>query len=157
MPGLFDWWSRVRKVVGPPGAPATQAGVPADADAARRAELAPLFDHLDTLEAELRTTESAAAAEAAARRRAADARVETVRADARDRAAIAEADAATARRARFEQESRDAAAKAEQDAAVLLAEARDRMPGLVARAVNSVLTFADAHVRLREDDQRARR
>ena len=157
MPGLFDWWSRVRKVVGPPGAPATLAGVPADTDAARRAELEPLFAHLDALEAELRATEVAADEAAAARHRDAAARAEAVFADAQDRAAFAEADAATVRRARFEEESRDVAAGAARDAAALIERARDRIPGLVARAVASVLSFADAHVEMREHERQAGR
>jgi len=145
MPGRFDWWYRLRRVVGPPGAPASRAGVPSDIDAARLAELRPVFDHVDALEPELRARTEEGEHEADALRDAAEREVERTQADAQTRAAAARAHAATERQERHASEVDALIRQSEADAARIRERAEDLLPILVADAVAAVRTYARGH------------
>ncbi|HWS46453.1 MAG TPA: hypothetical protein VN636_11380 [Acidimicrobiia bacterium] len=142
MPGPVDWWNRIRRVVGPPGAPATRAAVPADPDARRRAELAGIFTHLDRVDVDLRRVEQDAVREAAEVAARAEQEANRVRADAREAAATARATAAARRRSDLELDAEDRRARAARAAAELDRRARAAMTEVVDAAVERVRAFA---------------
>ena len=142
MPGPLDWWNRIRRVVGPPGAPATRAAVPTDLDAARRAELASVFAHVDRVEAELRASEAYCDREVAAILARAEEESARILADASARAAEARAAAGTQRRTDLEVHGTELHADAETQAAALRQRAGEAVPALVDQAVAIVRSFA---------------
>ncbi len=143
MPGPLDWWNRIRRVVGPPGPPATRAAVPTAAEAARRAELAAVFAHVDEVERELgaaehdREVEIAAIAAAAAQER------DRILVAARERALTERATASAQHRRRLDGDAQRLRADAASGADALWHRAAAAIPGLVSDAVARVRSFAE--------------
>ncbi len=142
MPGPLDWWNRVRRAVGPPGASATRAAVPTDVDAGRRAELAVVFAHVDRLESELRAAEAYSDREVATVHARAEQHTTRLLADADERAVRARAAAGAQRRTDLEVQGTQSRADAEARAEALRQRAADAFPELVDRAVEMVRSFA---------------
>lgn len=132
---MIAWRDHLRRFrpVGVAGA-AAQAGVPVDREAETRSELAPVFDLLTDVEAELVRTREAARAEA--RRRIDEARrqAEGIVAAARDRAATVRAEAAAQVRA---DAGRAPSGAVEAAVARIRDRAARRLPALVELAVTS--------------------
>jgi hypothetical protein len=142
VPGLLDWWYRMRRVVGPPGPLASRAAVPTDLEAARRAELAALFEHCDALEVELFARERACERQVdEIGAEAADA-VERLLADARERAPTAHAEAGAVRRSGFDDAAREVQRRARADARAVTERASASAPAIAAAAVDLVRRFA---------------
>ncbi len=144
MPGPLDWWNRIRRVVGPPGAPASRAAVPTTADAARRAELAAVFAHLDELETQLRVAEQRRVEEAAVIATVAARERDRLLADARVRAEKARAVATTQRRVAVDRDAERLRADAASRVGDLRRSAAAAMPPMVADAVARVRSFAES-------------
>jgi len=142
MPGLFDWWYRLRRIAGPPGAPSIRAAVPSDVEAARLAELEPVFAHVDALEPELHAIEMRALQDADRLEAEAEQRIERIVADARTRAAVARADEAVRLRERHDRASQTVRLEAAAKVGRARSVAQDSIPALVERAVASVRDHA---------------
>ena len=142
MPGPLDWWNRIRRVVGPPGPPATRAAVPTDVDAARRAELAPVLNHVDLLESELRVMEEKRDDEIALIVAEAEQQANRLVADARERATAEQAGAGTRRRSEAADMDAELHSSAAAEAAAMQQRALEALPELVERAVAEARAFA---------------
>ncbi len=142
MPGLLDWWYRMRRVVGPPGTPSTRAAVPTDVEAARAAELASVFAHVDRLESDLRAREDEGEREAEAILADAGLHAGRIAADGNERAAVARADAAAGRRREFEEHAHELERRAAYEAEEVRRRAREAFPALIDEAVARVRAFA---------------
>jgi hypothetical protein len=142
MPGLLDWWYRIRRVVGPPGASGTRAAVPTDVESARRAELAIVFEHCDQLEPQLRARENECEREIEKIRANAAAEVERTLTEGHLRAAAARAEASTALERSFEREATEFEQHADSEVAALQRRTSAAMAGLVSDAVDLVRGFA---------------
>lgn len=142
MPGPLDWWNRVRRAVGPPGPSTTRSAVPSNVDAARRAELASVFAHVDRLELELRAAEAYSDREVATIRARAEQDVVRLDVDADERAERARAAAAVQRRTDLASQETGMRAEAEARATALQRRAVGELPDLIDRAVELVRSYA---------------
>ena len=142
MPGPLDWWNRIRRVVGPPGAPESRAAVPTELDAARRMELGPIFEYLDRVEAELGSAERECDREVAAIVNRAEREASRLVADARECASTERGRAGAIRRTELARDAKVLRARAAMEAAATRDRARAALPALVERAVEEVRSFA---------------
>jgi len=142
MPGLLDWWYRIRRVVGPPGAPATRAPVPSDVEAAQRAELTIVLQHVDALEPELQAIEQRVARDADRLRADVAEQIERIELEGRARAAVVRAEAADGLRDHHEREAKAATEHAAAQAEDVRRIAQASFAELVDSAVAMVRDFA---------------
>ncbi len=146
MSGLLDWWYRIRRVVQPPGTPATRPAIPAEIGAASAAELAPVFAHVDRLEPELQAAESAGDREAGRVLTGAVDDAGRILAEGRERSAAVRAEAAAKRTGEVEADAHELERRAAENVAAVERAAHAAIPSLVAEAVTLVRTFAAAPV-----------
>lgn len=144
MPRPFDWWNRIRRVVGPPGAPTTRAAVPTAVGAAQRAELAAVFAHVDDLEVELRHVEQRCIDEVRAFDAEAREEAERLLAGARERAATASAEVETRVRRSMDDEAARLRSKAADRADELRRGSSGSISALASDAVARVRSFAES-------------
>lgn len=142
MPGLFDWWYRMRRGAGAPGAPTTRVAVPADPREARLAELHEVFAHVDSLAPELDEIARRSSIQAEAILTAGQEQIERIAADARVVAEVARAEAAATRRESSARDADEMRRNAESEAASVRARSHAAIPALVDDAVASVRAFA---------------
>jgi vacuolar-type H+-ATPase subunit E/Vma4 len=116
--------------------------VPIDVEAARAAELAGVFAHVDRLESDLRAREQEGEREAEAILADAGLQAGRIAADGNERAATARAEAAAGRRREFEEHAHELARQAAYEAEEVRRRAREAFPALIDEAVARVREFA---------------
>ncbi|GII75910.1 hypothetical protein Sru01_08920 [Sphaerisporangium rufum] len=142
MVGLHDFLGRFRRVAVPGGA--APAGVPADPEAERAAELAPVFAALADAHGRCARIRADAEREAGELVERARARAASVVAAARTEAAAERARLAARAREDRGREGAAAAEAARREVAAVRKRAGRRMPGEVARVVGMIRALADA-------------
>jgi flagellar biosynthesis/type III secretory pathway protein FliH len=145
VPRARDLLARFRPV-GAPGA-AAPAGVPADRGAERERELQPVFAELAATEEEAARIRAAATTDAAARTSAATEQAQAIVESARRDAEAHRAEAAAAVLRQVEQSTSATRAAARHEAEEIAARARERLPDLVARLVDGILSDEPIGVR----------
>ena len=141
MSGLLDWWYRIRRVVQPPGSPATRPAIPADIGAAIAAELAPVFAHVDRLEPELQAAASAGDREADRVLVRAEEDAGRILAAAHEQIAAIRAEAAAKRAGEVEDDAHELERRSAEKVAAVERAAQAAMPSLVTQVVALVRTF----------------
>ena len=128
MSGLLDWWYRIRRVVQPPGTPATRPAIPAEIGSAIAAELTAVFAHVDQLEPELQAAESAGNRKAERVRTRAGQDAGRILAEGHQQIAAVRAEAAAKRRGEVEEGAHEPERRAAERVAALERAARGSDP-----------------------------
>jgi glutamyl-tRNA reductase len=135
--GLSDYLRRFRPA-GTPGA-AAPAGVPRDVTRELEDELGPMFAALEDARRDAEFRRRSAREEATRLAAAADAKVESARTDGRRRVNAIHSDVSAQRSRLLDQEREEVLGSAARRAAELEARARERLPAMVNRVVETVL------------------
>lgn len=139
MADLDRYLRRFRRLVSPPGRPAT-AGAPSDREVGLRDELGDVFAAVDAVQGEAEQLLEDARREAEHRRAEAGDRAARIVAEAREDAERERTEAARAWRDRVERDLSDARQEADRQVTEVRTRTDERIEGVVDRAVHDLLS-----------------